>query len=620
MTGSRSRSGRPTRLRGDLVKRTLDLVVAVPALIASLPVQVVVAVAVRWKLGSPVLFRQVRPGRHGQAFTLVKFRSMRDRDPAEGLDSDEQRLTPFGRWLRSTSLDELPELWNVIRGEMSLVGPRPLLTEYLSVYTPQQARRHEVRPGLTGLAQVSGRNLTTWPDRLALDVQYVDRHDLGGDLRILRQTFRQVLDRTGVAAEGHVTMPTLTDAAAGAAGADQPTRNSDRATDSAAATAPGPSGADGPTLVYGVTVGQTADVLLKGQLRYLRERGWTVHLVSSPGPQAQRAGEREGVMLHELPMTRGINPVQDARALVQWISLLRRLRPDAVNVGTPKAALVGSLAAWLTRVPTRVYVVRGLRLETEVGLKRWLLWMMEKITMLASTDVVVVSQSLRDELVAARLVNAARTVLIGSGSSNGVDAPGIAARVDAHDRAKIRDGLKIPQEQLTIGYIGRLSVDKGLLELARAMNEPSASDLHIVTMGEVEDEACVAALDQLGARWHRVPGGPDVTPVLAAIDVLCLPTKREGFPNVVLEAAAAGVPTVTTKATGARDSVIEGETGLLVDVGQPGQLAEAFRTLADDPGLRMSMGAAARERARTSFVPEVIWDGLDMILRRPEVR
>lgn len=171
-----------------------------------LPVQGVVAVLIRRDIGSPVLFRQARPGRHGEIFTLVKFRTMRAAAPGEGVENDGDRLTPLGRRLRAASLDELPTLVNVIRGDMSLVGPRPLLVEYLDRYTPEQARRHEVRPGVTGLAQVSGRNALTWEEKFALDVQYVDSHTFLGDLRILWRTIAPVFGRRGIAADGVATM------------------------------------------------------------------------------------------------------------------------------------------------------------------------------------------------------------------------------------------------------------------------------------------------------------------------------------------------------------------------------------------------------------------------------
>ena len=186
-------------------KRLIDLAVAVPAIAVSLPVQGAIAVLVARKLGRPVLFRQRRPGLHGRPFTMVKFRTMLAPDPAAGRVDDADRMTAFGAALRATSLDELPTLFNVIRGDMSLVGPRPLLMQYLDRYTPEQARRHEVRPGLTGLAQVSGRNAIEWDDKLTLDVEYVDRRSLRLDLRILLLTVRQVVRRDGITAPGHVT-------------------------------------------------------------------------------------------------------------------------------------------------------------------------------------------------------------------------------------------------------------------------------------------------------------------------------------------------------------------------------------------------------------------------------
>ena len=187
-------------------KRLFDLVLTVPVLVASLPAQAVVAVLVRQRLGRPVLFKQVRPGLHGEPFEMVKFRTMLNPDPSAGLVSDEDRLTRLGRVLRATSLDELPSLWNIVKGDMSLVGPRPLLMRYLPRYTPEQARRHEVRPGLTGLAQVSGRNALTWEQKFELDVAYVDRHTVLGDVKILFATVGKVLRRDGIAAEDSATM------------------------------------------------------------------------------------------------------------------------------------------------------------------------------------------------------------------------------------------------------------------------------------------------------------------------------------------------------------------------------------------------------------------------------
>jgi sugar transferase EpsL len=183
-------------------KALIDRVGALLALLACLPILAVVAVLVRITLGRPIFFRQKRPGLGGEPFDLIKFRTMR-----EGKGSDAERLTAVGRFLRSSSLDELPELWNVLRGEMSLVGPRPLLVEYLDRYTPEQARRHEMKPGLTGWSQVNGRNAISWVEKLALDVWYVDHWSLWLDLRILALTPRAVLTGRGVTAPGSATVP-----------------------------------------------------------------------------------------------------------------------------------------------------------------------------------------------------------------------------------------------------------------------------------------------------------------------------------------------------------------------------------------------------------------------------
>jgi lipopolysaccharide/colanic/teichoic acid biosynthesis glycosyltransferase len=190
----------------DRAKRALDLIFAVALFVLTLPIQGATALVIWIRLGSPVLFRQTRPGLHGEPFEIVKFRTMLAIDPALDRIDDASRMTPLGMWLRATSIDELPTLWSVIRGDMSLVGPRPLLTRYLERYSPEQARRHEVRPGLTGLAQISGRNALSWEDKLQLDVTYVDHHTFVGDLKVIRGTVRSVAKRDNISAVGHATM------------------------------------------------------------------------------------------------------------------------------------------------------------------------------------------------------------------------------------------------------------------------------------------------------------------------------------------------------------------------------------------------------------------------------
>lgn len=197
-----------TRLYRTFGKRALDLAVAVPALIVALPVIGLTALAVRWRLGRPVLFRQERPGFKERPFLLYKFRTMLDtRDASGALLSDADRLPPFGVFLRRTSLDELPQLWNVVRGDMSLVGPRPLMMRYIGRYSPEQSRRHDAMPGITGWAQINGRNDIAWERKFELDVWYVDHISLWLDLKIIWLTFIKIVRGAGVSASGHATMP-----------------------------------------------------------------------------------------------------------------------------------------------------------------------------------------------------------------------------------------------------------------------------------------------------------------------------------------------------------------------------------------------------------------------------
>lgn len=194
-----------------MIKRLFDITLATTALVVLSPVYAITAYKVRQSLGAPVLFRQIRPGLHGKPFEMIKFRSMRDDVDTHGNPlEDDERLTSFGKALRNTSLDELPELWNVIKGDMSLVGPRPLLMEYLPLYNDEQARRHDVRPGITGYAQVNGRNTIGWDEKFALDMWYVDHQSLWLDTKILLKTVRKVIIKDGISADGEATMSKFT--------------------------------------------------------------------------------------------------------------------------------------------------------------------------------------------------------------------------------------------------------------------------------------------------------------------------------------------------------------------------------------------------------------------------
>lgn len=363
-------------------------------------------------------------------------------------------------------------------------------------------------------------------------------------------------------------------------------------------------------LLYSVTV-PTSTSLLRGQLEWMRERGWDVHLVSSDGPELAEV-RAAGVTVHVIEMEREPSPLKDLKALAQWVRLLRGLRPEVLNLGTPKASLLGGLAGWLTRVPRRVNVVWGLRFEGFQGLKRRIFWAIERLTMATATHVLPISDSMLRVLRRERLVGGRRLQpLIGSGSSNGVDAEAIAAGADGR-RAPMRAQLGIPAEAFVVGYVGRLVHDKGIHTLIDALRSLSGRDIFCLVLGNEEQGGLAAQLESASnvvwAGYVDQPWGH-----LAAMDVLVLPTRREGFPNVVLEAASAGIPTITTRATGAVDSVIDGVTGRLIDVDDARGLASAIEELMADPQRRASMGEAARARARKEFAPEIIWRGLDQL-------
>lgn len=380
---------------------------------------------------------------------------------------------------------------------------------------------------------------------------------------------------------------------------------------------------DSRKLVVGLTVGASAQ-LIKGQLQWFKERGWDVTLVCSPDKRASATAGSEGVALRALSMSRGVSIIKDCQALFEWLKFLRSYRPAAVNVGTPKAGLLGGLAAWATGVPRRVYIVRGLRLEGASGPLALVLWMMERLSTAVATDVVVVSESLGKELLARRLTRPSKTWLIGAGSSNGVDSEAISRRIHEVDRDSLRASMGFDKESVVVGYIGRLARDKGVDTLLKSLEYLDAhSSIKLLIVGRAEEGFDAGIFARHQDRIHWIDGSTDVPGLLPAIDILALPTHREGFPNVVLEAAAAAIPVITTRATGAIDSVVEGETGLLFDVDDEIALAEHILSLASSPATRQKMGVAAHERVVTQYSPNRIWRGLEMVLNGdpgPDIR
>ena len=373
-------------------------------------------------------------------------------------------------------------------------------------------------------------------------------------------------------------------------------------------------------MLFAVTVPVTAKSFLLGQLSALAAQGHDVHLVSSPGLDRGLLDPR--VSLHEVPLSREPSLVSDLRALWSLVLLLRRIRPQITVVGTPKAGLLVGLAAFLTRVPRRFYLLRGLRLEGTRGPTRLLLTVLEVLACRAAHRIVAVSPSLAAEVVRLPGVHSRNVLVVGAGSSNGVDT-GRYAPPDAQRRTGQREQIGVDDDTVVLGFVGRLTPDKGLVEfLAVAEGLKARPDIAFLVVGDLEGRG-----DQDSQREHlarlgiRVTGYvQDPAPWYAAIDVLLLPTHREGFPNVVLEAAASGVPAVTTLATGARDSVVDGSTGLLVPPRDAPALQDAVLRLVNNPELRQSLGTAARERVLEVFDQKTVWRQYDEVWLHTDVR
>jgi glycosyltransferase involved in cell wall biosynthesis len=350
-----------------------------------------------------------------------------------------------------------------------------------------------------------------------------------------------------------------------------------------------------PHIVVGITSPQTC-LTLTGRLRALREAGFRVTLVSSPGELLDLTAAREGVESIAIPMERKISPIADLVSLVRIWWLLLRLRPDMTEFSTPKAGLLGTFAAWLVGVPVRIYMLRGLKVEGTAGLKRRILLAAERVASACAQIVLCNSRSMRAEVPTLGMAPESKLSLLGDGSSTGVDAERFSP-----GPTNVRDRLGIPNEAHVVGFVGRLTCDKGLPELTEAFETVSRAEpeAHLLLVGwfDAAEDALSADLRsriECHPRVHCTGFVADTAPYYRAMDIMVLPTWREGFPNAVLEAAASGIPVVTTIATGSRDSVVPEVTGLLIPPGYPEAISEAVLKLLRDPARRQRMGEAAR--------------------------
>lgn len=365
-------------------------------------------------------------------------------------------------------------------------------------------------------------------------------------------------------------------------------------------------GADGGSRTKRIVIGVTIDDSLQfhnGLPAALVEDGWEVHIVSGNGRRMRALAELDGVETHPIEMRRGPSPIRDIGALIQWVHLLRRLRPDVTLIGTPKAALLGNLAGAICHVPRRIYNLLGLRVETASGPFRTVLLAMERITAKSATEVLAVSASVERLAVDLRLFRADKSIVLGRGSCNGVDLERF------RELARLGSGCPVGAERLVeglpvIGFVGRLTRDKGLPVLAEALRllADRGRAVQLLVVGGVDDSSGQTALRTLSSTGQTVVTTgyqEDPDPYYALMDVFCLPSLREGLPNVVLESMASHTVVIASNATGNIDLVSDGQTGILVEKHSGEQLAQAIEHAIDDPA-----GSEAMAKRAYDFVAE----------------
>jgi glycosyltransferase involved in cell wall biosynthesis len=369
-------------------------------------------------------------------------------------------------------------------------------------------------------------------------------------------------------------------------------------------------------LVYIVTDPMSARLLLKGQLAYMREQGFHVHVICSPGNGLDVVEQREGVKSVAVCIPREMEPIRDLKALIRLVNVLRRLRPDIVNASTPKAGLLGMLAAAIVGVPVRIYTLRGLRAETARGAIRALLHVSERIASACAHRVLAVSTSLAREYHERGLADSKKVRVLGAGSSNGVDTGRFGNIRLEDDAEQLRTRYAIPASAPVIGFVGRLTKDKGIIELFETYERVLVRfpNTRLLLVGDFEEGDPVPPryvdLIQHHPQVVRTGRIEDSAPLYQLMDVLAFPSYREGFPNVPLEAGASGIPIVGFRVTGVVDAVIDGETGTLVKAGQVDEFSESIARYLTDPRLKQTHGDAGRRRATKLFQPERLWRAL----------
>lgn len=371
-----------------------------------------------------------------------------------------------------------------------------------------------------------------------------------------------------------------------------------------------------PRLLIAVT-SPMSGLFFKGQLAWLRDQGFEVHFLCSPGQPAEDIVASQCVNFHPVPMERGISPWRDLRALWRVIGVLRRVRPQIVNAGTPKAGMLVMLAAWFCAVPTRIYTIHGLRFETVNGLLGWLLFVLEKVSCTMATHVVCVGPGLHSLVRQYRLCSENKTRVLGPGTANGIDLNIFSpTATTVESGVALRARLGISPDALVIGFVGRLVRDKGMEELILAWRElrQRFSTAVLLLVGDHEAGDPIAASERAllasDERVYQIAFTSEVITCYAAMDLLVLPSYREGLPTVLLEAAAMELPVVATRIPGCSDVVEDEKTGFLVPLRDTHALINAIARYLADPTLRVAHGKAARASVSEKFDRYKIWNAI----------
>lgn len=369
-------------------------------------------------------------------------------------------------------------------------------------------------------------------------------------------------------------------------------------------------------ITYIVTSALTATHLLRGQLSHVAGQGFETSIISSPGAGLSSLSAQEGAAVEEISIRREIAPLHDLYSLWKLWRTLRRLRPDCVNASTPKAALLGLIAARALGIPIRIYTIRGLRLETARGFKRWLLTTTERIALRCASDVICVSSSLRQKLANLDLAPYDKVRVLASGSSNGVDYERFSVEQDLRRLSEIRQQLGLRTNEFVIGFVGRLTRDKGIADLLAAFDRllESGRNCRLLVIGDPEggDPLPAPILNRMreDSRITLHPWARNIEEYYPLMNVLAFPSYREGFPNAPLEAACASVPTVAYRVTGSVDAIADNSTGCLVERGDAESLAASIDEYIGNPELRDAHGSQARQRAFDEFRREIVWQAL----------